>query len=367
MANVYMGHDVEDFIFGEGTTYEENTFEEECTVTDEEMDACGIQECVDEPEVAFYRIALENEMNYNAIMNAMMSREFSVLESTGAEIVYEAENTKSFFEKIKQMIESFWRKVQGVFKKVVDMIGSLAMSNKKFVEKYKKEAGRIQKPAKDKKFKGYNFPEDMTIDYDAVAKIVADKVKPSDVAAKSEDEANNFVEDFRNRFSYTKNVMRGKLCGESSVVEENFKTALHKKLYGTAGKATELTEIPAFAKVLDELGSAASAKKTAKEAYDKAKKACKELRTQVKQAESTLRKSEGRKNPGMKVAKCLTDSINAALTIMSTAMSAQSGAIIAKARQYRSIGAWYVSHQPTKDYVGTSESAYDDIDNLVIL
>ena len=114
MANVYMGTDVEDFIFSEGTTYEEvetpveegveETPEvEEEEISDEELNEFGVIECVDEPEVACYRIALENEQNYNKIMNAFMMKEFSVLESTGEEMVYEAADVKKFFDLVKEV------------------------------------------------------------------------------------------------------------------------------------------------------------------------------------------------------------------------------------------------------------------------
>ena len=137
MANVYMGKDVEDFIFGEAsyeetttTTEETTTVEEESfEITDEEMNQFGVIECVDDPEVACYRIALENEQNYNMIMNAMMEKEFSVLEETGKEMVYEAANVKSFFNAIQAAISNFWSKVQGMFKAAMSRIQDFVSSN----------------------------------------------------------------------------------------------------------------------------------------------------------------------------------------------------------------------------------------------
>lgn len=360
MANVYMGKDVEDFIFGEDTVYESSI--EESVTTDEEMDACGVQECVDDPEVACYRIALENEMNYNAIMNAMMSREFSVLESTGEEIVYEAENTKSFFARVKELIESFWRKVQGVFKKLIDMIGSIVLSNKKFVEKYKKNYKDIKTPSK--KFKGYEFGT-LYIDFQAMAREVEKNVDPAMVGKATAEEAESFAAEWPTYFDDVKGQIRAIACGDNSNVSADaFAKKMRLKLYGSEDKK-EIPSVP-FIELLGGISGAQQVKDMAKKSYNSAKNACKDLRSQVKKAESELRKSEGRKNPGMKIAKCLTDSINAALSIMSTALSMQSSALLAKMRQDRSMAAYYVQHQG-KETKSANESAFDAIDNLVLI
>lgn len=367
MSNVYMGTDVEEFIFGEGTTYEEACKKEgkeepeqveKSVITDEEINEFGVIECAEDPEVACMRIALENEQNYNAIMNAMMTREYSVLESTGSEIVYEAANVKQFFELVKKQINKFWAKIQGVFKKLMDIIVSNTASNKAFIKKYGNST--FHKPETGKEFKGYEFGSLGVVDYDGIAGLVAKHVHVSDVAAADEEKATKFVTDFNAKFEDIKSEMRGLACGESKVAAGEFDSTLRVKLYGSKEKV--VIKPKEFKSLIAELGSAMNSKKLAKESYNAAQKAVKILRGDVKHAESNLAKTEGRKNHGMKIAKCLTDAINASLTIMSKAFSVQTGAIVADMRQTRAMAAYYVTHQPK-----VAKEAAEGVDELGVV
>lgn len=372
MANVYMGHDVEDFIFGEGTVYEENTtvVEEEVEeITDEELNAHGVIECVDEPEVACYRIALENEMNYNAIMNAFMMKEFSVLESTGEEMVYEAVDVKKFFGWIKEQVGKFWAKVQGVFKSIMDKIADYVVYHKAFVKKYKDKP--MVEPTKAKEFQGFNFKlkENKPL-FLAITKTIQKHVKPTDIMVKSEAEANQFVENFKAGFENTKSYMRGNACGNSTAVADNeYEKALKVAFFGSEEKV-KITKLPAFAELIKDLEDAKDAKNSAKLAYSEAKSAVKELQKDIKDAESKLAKGDA-KTHGMKVARCLTDAINASLTIMSKSLSVYTKAIMTKVSQDRAMAAFYVQNQPasaktTDIAVVKNESAIDDMDIVLI-
>lgn len=357
MSNVYMGTDVEEFIFGEGT-YEESYSDLDAEIQ-AEMDATGIIECVDDPEVACYRIALENEQNYNMIMNTFMMHEYSVLESTGQEMIYEAEESKSFFQNVKKWVENFWKKVKGVFKKVMDVLGSLVLSNKKFVQMY--EGKTMSKPAKDKKFKGYDFPSNLgTIaKYDTIATVVTSEVEVDKISSITKDQVEDYVHTFNTNFDAIKNKMRGYACGGGTVVADNFKSKLQTAFYGGEKKEIALGE---FSTLIADLKDAKDSKKAAKDAYKTAEKSVKTLLKQVKQAENNIIKSKKLKaggDPGMKVAKCMSQAINASLSIMSQAMSVQNGAILAKARQDRAQAAFYVSHQPLKGYQESTNSFLD--------
>ena len=376
MANVYMGTDVEEFIFGEAT-YEEACKKEEAKeeiekedtelmeAVEAEMNAIGVQECVDDPEVACYRIALENEQNYNAIMNAFMMKEFSVLESTGTEMVYEAADVKSFFKYIKETIQSWWRKIQGVIKKVIEEIAKFTDVDAKFVKKYKGQY--MQLPEKDKVFKGYDFS---AVKYAPNYSNIADEVKLSvDAGIKkigtiTDEEANAFVTKFKNDFNGVKGKMRAIACGESGTVsEDEFDKKLKVALFGSEDKvAIGLASRP-FNKLLDELEGAKIAKAAAKHAHATAQSAVKELLADVKHAESALVK--GNKKGGTKVGKCLTDSINASLNIMSKTMHMETRAIMTNLRQNRAMAAFYVSHQPKATKV--KESAVEDDLGIVLI
>lgn len=369
MASVYMGKDVEDFIFGEGTSYETEVIEtpveesKNFEVTDEEMNQFGVIECVDDPEIACYRIALENEQNYNMIMNAMMTREFSVLESTGEEMVYEAVNIKGFFKSVQEALGRFWAKVQGIFKNVMDKLQDLVSSNKDFVKKYKGKT--MQRPEKEKKFKGYEFEKAEPAGYVAVTEIIDRHVDASKISSLNDNGANEFATKFRDEFGSLKDNMRGAVVYgvEQPLEEKEFLKEAQKRFFGSEKKDLELVD---FSHLIKRLEGAKDAKDSAKKSYKAAADAVKKLRTDVKQAESALVKEAGRKNAtgGMKVARCMTDAINASLGIMARAMSVEVAAISARARQDRAMAAFWVSNQP-KAAAATTESA--EIDDLGIV
>lgn len=361
MSNVYMGENFEDFIFTEGTAYEEaKTVEPEETAEDkeiaEEMAAFGIIECVDEPEVACYRIALENEQNYNAIMNAFMAKEFSVLESTGEEMVYEAVDVKKFFTAIKEAIARFWAKVQGIFKKLMEYIFGMVASNKQFYNRYKDK--KFNAPKK-KTFKGYNFGS-FSVDYDGIYEEAKKEIKPDDIKKYDDDKAaQDKVKEFTENFKSMADKMRGIAVGKSTATADTFREALKLRFYGSKEKVT--LDVKSFQEIIGELGNAMNAKKYAKEAHDAAKKAVKEIQKDIKTAERDLAQAEGRGNSGMKVAKCLTDAINQTISIMSMTLSEQMGAIKTDISQTRAMATYYVTHQEG----AVTESAEDFAINLI--
>lgn len=376
MANVYMGTDVEEFIFGEATFEEackkeeveekaekpaedvkesvENEEAEIMEAVEAEMAAIGVQECVDEPEVACYRIALENEQNYNAVLNHFMARELSVLESTGTEMVYEAADIKQFFGAIKATIAKWWQKIQGVIKKVIEEIAKFTDMDMRFVKKYKNEY--MVTPDKVKVFKGYDFSKAKPgADYANIAGVVRLAVDPGikNIGKLRDEESNKFVEKFKEEFKATKNKMRGIACSVDSVNEDEFDKQLKIAYFGSEDKVS--VTLKPFKVLLEELEFAKYAKASAKHAHKSAQASVKELLKEVKSAESAMGKSKG----GAKIAKCLTDSINAALNIMSRTMSMETRAIMANLRQNRSMAAFYVANQPKESKV--KESAIDDL------
>lgn len=373
MSNVYMGENLEEFIFDENATFEvEETTpvvegaeepaegEEEVEVTEEEVNMFGVIECVDEPEVACYRIALENEQNYNTIMNAFMTKEFSVLESTGQEMVYEAVDVKKFFSNVAAAVAKFWAKIQGMFKQVIQNIAAYTATNKSFIEKYKD--ADIKTPEREKPFHGYKFGN-LSVDYDAIYKAAKNKVDVSMIGNKSEEEAEKLVAIFNESAAKVKDSMRGIACAKQSVSADNYKKELKARFYGEEGKV-EIKDFPSFKSLLEDLAKAADARKEAKEAHASALKSVKEMQKDIKTAERNLAKAEGRRNAGMKLGKCLTDAVNATITIMSQALSAQMGAIITSARQSRALAAYYVSHQPK---AATAESTVVEADDMGIV
>ena len=361
MANVYMGKDVEDFIFGEGTVFEsvEEVVEEEVVEESyEELDACGVVECVDEPEVACYRIALENEMNYNAIMNSFMKKEYSVLESTGVEMVYEAADVKKFFKAVEEAIKRFWAKVQGLFKKIMDTIASYVNTNKAFVKKFRGYTGKLSTDIKD--FKGYNFNDLTAINYEPIIKELNKEVNPSNISSYNDEEkAKAKKEAFK--LDALKDAMRGSIVGGGAVKADEFKTKLKVKFYGSEKK--EDVDVKDFGHLLDELEKAGSVKKAAKEAYDKARKCVNDMLGDIKK----VKKESERSNPAMKVAKCYTDGCNAAINVMTTVMHAHVGAINTKMHQDRAMAAAMVRGTTWEKKEVVKKESVEEFDDIVLI
>lgn len=399
MANVYMGADVEEFIFDESATYTESSkkeekeekkeevkeeaevegatveegtekpaeepVDEEVEVTAEELNARGVIECVDEPEVACYRIALENEQNYNRIMNAFMEKEYSVLESTGAEMVYEAADVKTFFEAVKKQIAAWWGKIQGVIKQVIGAIANLTDKNLTFVKMYKGKD--IKVPEKKAEFKGYDFDKATLPEYGQIAGLVGLTVDTKKITnTLNEKDANEYIEKFKGHFDNMKGQMRAKACGQSgSIAEGDFEKELKVALFGSEDKID--IALKPFDSLLTELENAKIVRAAAKRSYKKAEDAVKTLMKQVKTEEAKLKKAD-RKDAGMKVAKCMTDAVNACLGIMSKTMSMDTKAMVAKVKQDRAMAMFYVMNQPKK--VAAKESV-EEIEgnglNIVII
>lgn len=362
MARVYTGENVEEFIFGEGTTYEESTepgstveegakeeptpeedVEEGVEVTDAELHLSGVLECTDDPAVACYRIALESEQNYNALMNAMMGREYSVLEQSGETMVYEAANIKGFFARLKEIVQRWWDKITGAIKKAIEGIQASVSTNKAFVAKYK--SAKMQTPEKAKEFKGYKFPA-TEAKYAQIANLVQKAVDVRTVSNLSDEKATEVVNAFKDKFDTTKAHMRGAACGNAAntISSDDYERQLKLAYFGSTDKVA--IDLVPFKTLISELSTADEAKKAVKAAYKEAEGAVKGLHKEIKVAEMSLMKSAGIRNSGMKVGKCLSDAVNTSLTIMSKALHVQISAMNTKVAQDRAMAAFYIKNQP---------------------
>lgn len=346
MNNVYMGLDVEDFIFGDETSYEESY-----DVTDEEMNNFGIIECVEDPDVACYRIALENEQNHNAIMTAMMQREYQVLESTGREMIYEGAKLNQFFDMVKTQIQKFWAKIKGVFKKVMDQVNSIVLSNKAFAKKYR---GADLKAPKEKGFTGYPFKngEVPVPKYaDALNRIGGANVVGA-AASVDKDKTNLSLTTMH------MNRVRGSIIGKGEVTADQFATELKEYFYGSKNTQTVQISSTSFGDLLNKIENAAAEKKSAKIAY-------KEAETFVKQSLSTVNKAkaEAEKEDDedkVRALKLTGELISKSLTVMSTALNVQTSAIIACAAQNRKMANYWVRANNKKG--GTVKESFEGLE-----
>lgn len=345
MNGVYMGLDVEDFIFDESATYEDYN------VSDEDMNRFGVIECVDDPDLACYRIALENEQNHNAIMMAMLQNEYNVLEATGSTMIYEGAKLNQFFDMIKTQIQKFWAKVKGVFKKITDQINTIVLSNKQFAKKYRAIANSIKKP-KDKGFTGYPFDQaDMDIPYSNVTSAL-EKLK--DYKMTSAEVKNT-------KKSEAMNEMRAMLCGKSGEIKpEEFETALKVKCFGSINTTTVQIKHTSFSTLLDSLEQADEYKKITKGAYKEAENSVKKLLAEVNK-EKAKADDDGNETK-VKAAKLKGELMSGSLTLMSTAMNVQSRAIVTAATQLRKMANYWVRNNKKKSTNESYEFAGMDVE-----
>ena len=349
MNNVYMGLDVEDFIFDESATYEDYN------VSEEDMNRFGVIECVDDPDLACYRIALENEQNHNAIMMAMLQNEYNVLESTGSVMVYEGAKLNQFFDMVKTQIQKFWAKVKGVFKKVTDQINSIVLSNKAFAKKYRGLAGSIKQP-KDKGFTGYPFDQAvLEIPYSKVVSVL-EKIKDVNYTA---------AEAKHHKMSAAMDAMRGALCDDSSGVKaEEFETTLKMRCFGSTNTTTVRIKHTDFGKLLDTLEDAEEFKKIAKGAYKEAENSVKKLLSEVNKEKAKAEANENETK--VKSAKLKGEMMSKSLTLMSTAMNVQTRAIVTMAAQARKMANYWVKAGKPKKGSANESYEFEGIDVEII-
>ncbi len=117
-------------------------------------------------ECTMYSLA-ESEHAWNHIMEGIAVQELAVLESTGEEMVYEAEQKESFFTKIINWFKEKWAAIAGLFKKALVWIESKIKDDKKFGEKYKTAimSGYNLIPADGIKMDGYKYENIESIKY----------------------------------------------------------------------------------------------------------------------------------------------------------------------------------------------------------
>lgn len=312
-------------------------------VSDAELNKFGIIECAEdeEPETACMRIALENEQNFNAIMNSVMMQEFSVLESTGKEMVWEAGELRRIADRIKEAVQRFWAKVKGIFKKLMDKLATFATSNKAFVRKFR--AANINWDSV-KSFTGYKFTE-MNIKY-------------SDASGKLDSKKNEILDG--QSLKTFQNEVRGAIVGSGSISAEDFNKQLKDKLYGNNGN-TEVLDKEYMKKnwgtILNQLETVSDDKKAAKNAYKESEDSIREMLKSIKDAEKDT-------DDGEKKIKNMSTKVNSVITIMSTALSAHTKAISARAQQNRRIAGAVIRSQ--KKAVGESFTM-NDIDDVVLV
>ena len=108
---------------------------------------------------ATYAYAAENEMNWNAIMEAVAVAEINA--ATNGDIEFDVVQEAGFGASILNFFKKIWEKIKSLFKKFMVMIGSLVGKDKDFAKKHGDTIRKaINNIPNDAEIKGYKFTTD---------------------------------------------------------------------------------------------------------------------------------------------------------------------------------------------------------------
>ena len=98
--------------------------------------------CCEGFDINFYEASMvavaESEAIYNNSMKEVGIAELRYFEENGQEMVYEPDDVKGFFGKIKAFFINLFQKIKGLIKKFIALFDSYTKSDKDFVNKYVK-------------------------------------------------------------------------------------------------------------------------------------------------------------------------------------------------------------------------------------
>lgn len=110
---------------------------------------------------------LEAECDWRDMVACISAKEYSVLESTGQEMVYEAVDIRGIFNKFIELFKKIWAKIAGLFQKFLTFISGKISTDKKFLEANEKKirAGFNSIPSGGIQMKGYTYSNLDSINY----------------------------------------------------------------------------------------------------------------------------------------------------------------------------------------------------------
>ncbi len=251
----------------------------------------NIIECTyDSPIEAAFNMVAEGEANYNRIMQAVGIDELAILESTGAEMVYEAADIKGLFGRIKEFFVNLWNKIKGLFQKFMTFINSWAKSDKDFVNKYKKTLSLVD--TKDFEYKGYKFTNqgfDIAAAASKAGKAVEQEVGAAiDSACKDPKDADLYIKALDDKSDILEKA-RGAAIGTNPIETGDFAKELFMFFRNGEDSKQTIENINVSA-LLGVIENAGEAKKLADKAYKEVDKAFKDFIKEAEKVEKELTK-----------------------------------------------------------------------------
>lgn len=334
---------MEELIFGESSElfFGENAGEE---ISDEELNEFGIIETGEEPEVAGYAIALENEQNFNAIMSAMMVKEYACLESTGIEMVYTEGTIGDFFDAVKSTVKRWWGKFMETIQKAQETIIRYTRENGAFIKKYKNKNMEAPVPA-TMEAHGYEYKNLKGSGKSLISKAI--KVKSLSDNCKllnktDVDALNGHKEGFEKICNEYDDDMKETFNSHAGTKDLSIADAVKAYYRGPKKRIT----VGDYKTLLKEMESASEIRKWLKEDYDTAKKSMKEVLKSI----AAIQKSCDRKDEAGKAAlaasKPLITLVKKTLNTAAKVQSVSNQVYFEKCKFDRAKVMWIVNHQP---------------------
>lgn len=330
-----------------------------------------------------YVMVAEAEENFNNIMKAVGIHELNVLEATGTEVVYEANDAKSFLDKIKDFFKMVWEKIVAVFKKFFAMIDSWVKSDKDFVKKYEKTL-KAMTGTKDFKFKGYKYSVD-AVSVKAAAddtnkvfggiipgynnQAASDSIKPLADTSKFDD----IIAEFEKKDDYIEKA-RAAIVGQSgSMDSKEFNEELAKMLRSGEDSKEEysLSDLGGINDILSTISGTAAAKKAAEKEYNDIKKLIEAMIKKVDKWKGEFKTSDGEDDVANNgklstIAARYSTLLKDDLGLLQIVNSAKLQAIKEENRQAKAICVKLLTYKPKNESVTHYSESGSFLDNVVL-
>ena len=339
----------------------------------------GVQEC----NTTFFHEAalqsvLENEQNYNAIMEEVGIAEYNYFENHGEEMVYEAGNISGFISKVKEFFKKALEKIKGLFLKFFALLDSYTKSDADFISKYRKQLASVN--TKDFEYNGFKFDHltENIVDKVYTAASKTNDPKMDDVASiKTATDAtlNEELAKYK-ELSDVEDEIRGATVGDSSLSANEFSKELFQ--YFRSGEASkEKIDSVNIVDLLGIISGTNDRKKTAKKNYTDFEKTVNQvIRNLDKASAALIKKVPGKTDDEKEMAESnslriqlLNKEITFAKSVLNIAQianGAQLTAIKDENRQAKSVCVSLLTYKPKNESVdfGIEESGF--LSNVVL-
>lgn len=316
----------------------------------------------------------EAEDSFNNIMKETAIKELSVLESTGAEMIYEASEKDNLFNKVINWFKQRWADICGIFKKAIKAIDDKLDINKRFLKANEDKAkeGFKNLPADDCTVKGYTFNNLDNVNIKFTEALVKYKnlvksatgYKDAFYSNKTEilDDAKADFDEFNKESKARISEFKNKLIIDGAGEADKFSVFVTEHLRGKEETDVKVTDIN---KIIDELSTGKTTKGEIKEAYNGLKKQINEMIKEVKDYQKACKPDDKTDkelyNLRMSYAGKLMSELRNISSISMQAQAAHIRVLDARFAQYRKMLALCVKYAPkkAKGTTSTGESAVD--------